>query len=110
MIRTLVARVLSGGGWAVDTAADLPQARALGPLGYDLLVVDVRLGAERGTDLLAELREQDEAVAGRCLLLSGATGLDLVPPDVAVLPKPFRAEELLAAVNRLAPCQARRAV
>ncbi|CAI7981192.1 MULTISPECIES: response regulator [Parafrankia] len=100
MIRLLAARVLCDGGWSVETAGGVAEALALRPLGFDALVIDTRLGAERGTELLAALRLDDPLVPRRCLILSGAS-TDPAPDDVAVLLKPFRADDLLDAVNRL---------
>jgi CheY-like chemotaxis protein len=101
MIRALAARVLSDGGWAVATAGGVAEALALRPLEFDAIIIDTRLGPERGTELFARLYAQDPFVAGRCLVLTGAAA-DPTPDKVDVLLKPFRAEDLLAAVNRLA--------
>ncbi|OAA25572.1 Response regulator receiver domain protein [Frankia sp. EI5c] len=101
MIRVLAARVLSDGGWSVATAAGISEALALRPLDFDAIVIDTRLGPERGTELFAQLRAQDPLVSQRCLVLTGAT-VDPTPEGVAVLFKPFRADDLLDAVNRLA--------
>ncbi|MBE3203404.1 response regulator [Frankia sp. CH37] len=101
MIRVLAARVLADGGWAVDTAAGIAEALALRPLEFDAIIIDTRLGPERGTELFALLRAQDPLVSQRCLVLTGAVA-DPTPDEVAVLLKPFRADDLLDAVNRLA--------
>lgn len=101
MVRTLVDRILTSAGWTVDTARNPREARARDPLGYDVLIIDVRLGAESGTALLADLRRHDPTAPRRSLLLTGATAADLLPSDVAVLVKPFRAEELIDAVDQL---------
>lgn len=100
MVRDLIARLLGQEGHAVDAAASLSEALAFRPADYQALVIDVRLGHERGTDLLERLRAADPTVPARCLLLTGAVDDDL-PPDVAVLPKPFSADDLLTAVRRL---------
>jgi DNA-binding response OmpR family regulator len=100
MIRELVRRVLAGAGFAVDAVASADEARRLAPGGYHVLVVDVRLGAERGTDLVEVLRALDPQLPRRCLLLTG--GLDeTLPDDVAVLVKPFSVDDLVAAVRSL---------
>jgi CheY-like chemotaxis protein len=99
-ILMLVRRVLSADGYEVDVAATLAEANAMEPCGYDAVVIDAHLGAERGTDLVEELRSEDPAMVGRCLIITGGS-VEGLAPDVASLPKPFRAAELLAAVQAL---------
>jgi DNA-binding response OmpR family regulator len=107
LVRELVSRLLRQEGHAVDVAASLTDALAL-PVGcYQAFVIDVRLGAGRGTDLIELLRAGDPSAPGRCLLLTGGLDDDL-PADVAVLHKPFLADELIAAVQRLRPAPTRR--
>jgi DNA-binding response OmpR family regulator len=99
-VRVLIHRALAAHGYQVDVAASLAQANALGPGGYDAVLVDAHLGTERGTDLIDELLAQDPAAAARCLVITGgSTGL--VPPGIACLAKPFRPADLLAAVRVL---------
>lgn len=96
----LIRRALAAHGYQVDMAASLAQANALGPAGYDVVLVDAHLGTERGTDLIDALLAADPAAAGRCLVITGgATGQ--LPPGVACLPKPFRPADLLGAVRAL---------
>ena len=83
-IRGLVRRALSQHGYQVDDAASLAQARQLAPGGYDALVIDARIGAERGTDLIEELRGQDPSAPARCLLITGGSVTGL-PSDVDCL-------------------------
>ena len=99
-VRMLIRRALAAHGYQVDMAASLAQANALGPAGYDMVLVDAHLGAELGTDLIDVLLAADPAAAGRCLVITGgATGQ--LPPGVACLPKPFRPADLLGAVRAL---------
>jgi len=99
-VRMLIRRALAAHGYQVDMAASLAQANALGPAGYDVVLVDAHLGTERGTDLIDALLAADPAAAGRCLVITGgATGQ--LPPGVACLPKPFRPADLLGAVRAL---------
>lgn len=102
LVRKLVSRVLEDGGLVVDAVATASEARRRPSGDYDVLIVDVRLGDERGTDLVEALRVDDPLVASRCLLLTGGLAEPL-PADLPVLVKPFSADELLAAVRRLCP-------
>ena len=99
-MRALLCRVLTAAGYAVDAAATLAEARRLDPAGYAAVLVDARLGAERGTDLIEELRSADPAAAARCLLITG-DGAATRPDGIAVLAKPFQPAELLDAVHGL---------
>jgi CheY-like chemotaxis protein len=99
-IRALIRRALAGGGYQVDVASSLAQARALDPARYDLLLVDAHLGAELGTDLIDELVADDPAAAGRCLVITGGA-TRVIPQGVAFLPKPFRPDDLISAVRAL---------
>ena len=99
-IRTVLRRVLTGAGYHVDVAASAPEARLMDPAGYDALLVDARLGQERGTALIQALVAEDPASAGRCLLITGGKP-DGVPAGVACLTKPFRPDELIGAVGAL---------
>ena len=101
-IRTIIRRVLTGAGYRVDVAASAPEARSMDPAGYDALLVDAHLGRERGTALIQALMAEDPAVAGRCLLITGGKP-DVVPLGVVCLTKPFRPDELIAAVAALRP-------
>jgi CheY-like chemotaxis protein len=101
-IRTIIRRVLAGAGYRVDVAASAPEARLMDPAGYDALLVDAHLGRERGTALIQALVAEDQAVADRCLLITGGKP-DLVPVGVACLTKPFRPDELITAVGALHP-------
>jgi len=99
-VRMLIRRALAAHGYQVDMAASLAQANVLGPAGYDVVVVDAHLGADRGTDLIDALVSANPAAAGRCLVITGGAAGQL-PPGVACLPKPFRPGDLLSAVRAL---------
>ena len=73
-MRILIQRVLSADGYQVDVAATLAEARSMDPAGYAAVLVDARLGAERGIDLIDELRSADPAAARRCLVITGGPG------------------------------------
>ncbi len=101
-MRALIRRALTAHGFRVDAAATLAQARAMGPGGYDAIIVDAHLGADRGTELVETLRVEDPAAVGRCLVISGGS-LGGVPDGVASLRKPFQLDQLVAAVRSLTP-------
>ena len=102
LVRDLVGRLLSREGHVVDAAASVADALALPVGSYQAFIIDVRLGTGLGTDLIERLRAQDPSVPARCLLLTGGIDDDL-PSDVAVLRKPFLADDLIAAVRELPP-------
>jgi DNA-binding response OmpR family regulator len=106
LIRRLVSQVLAGAGFAVDAVSSIDAALQLEPAGYQVLIIDVRLGAERGTDLVEMLRRSNPLLPNRCLLMTGGLG-DSLPADVAVLVKPFDPDDLVAAVLSLHPLAAR---
>jgi CheY-like chemotaxis protein len=99
-MRTLIRRALTASGYQVDVAATLGQAREMDPDGYDAVLVDAGLGADRGIDLVEALRAEDPAAAGRCLVITGGAA-DTIPDDIARLIKPFQLADLLAAVRAL---------
>jgi PAS domain S-box-containing protein len=100
-----VARMLRSEGFEVCTAANLAEGRSVlrdGSIAIDLLLADVMLGAERGTDLIADCRrDRPEA---RVVIMSGyAADLDasdtLASSGAAFLAKPFARDALLAVVR-----------
>ena len=101
-MRRLIQRALTAGGYEVDAAATLSQARGMDLARYVALLVDANVGAERGLDLVDELRSKDPAAAARCLVITGGAA-GALPEEVSCLSKPFQVGDLLAAVRRL--CQ-----
>lgn len=99
-VRRVVRRVLSGGGYEVDVACTLAEARGMDPGTYQAVLVDARLGHERGMDLVEELRSRDPAAAGRCLVMTGGA-IGMIPDGIAYLAKPFEPGELIEAVRAL---------
>ena len=98
-IRAVIRRVLTSGGYRVDEAGTLDEARAMAPGGYDAVLVDLHLGSQRGADLVEELVAADPGFASRCLVMSGNPAG--IPPGVAALGKPFLPRQLLEAVRAL---------
>jgi CheY-like chemotaxis protein len=99
-MRAITSRVLDRAGYRVDLASTLGEARELDPGGYDAVIVDARLGEERGTDLIDELGAADPGALRRCLIITGGAQAPL-PAGVPMLTKPFQLPELLTAVRAL---------
>jgi CheY-like chemotaxis protein len=99
-IQVMIRRALTARGYEVDVAGNLAQAQAMNPGGYDALLVDSRLGSERGIELVDALRAVDPAAVSRCLMMTGGAR-DELPGDVACLTKPFQLGELVDAVHAL---------
>jgi two-component system, cell cycle sensor histidine kinase and response regulator CckA len=104
-LRALVERALTVAGFVVAAGATLEEARAGLPPGTrpDVLVTDVVLIGERGTEVAAELHRTQPAVP--VLFVSGYAGGDdgrsALPPDAAFLAKPFRIAELVERILEL---------
>lgn len=101
----LLRRILTGAGYRVDVARDGQRGLHLAlTRPYDVFLLDRRLPAIEGLDLLARLR--DSGVLTPTLVLSAlshpadrVTGLDAGAEDY--LGKPFDVEELLARLRAL---------
>lgn len=103
-IRDLLSRYLSEQGFRVSMAADAAEARRkLEGLSFDLLIVDVMMPGESGTDFTQAIREtQDVPVI--MLTALGETearirGLEAGADDY--LPKPFDPRELVLRVHSI---------
>jgi len=89
-------------GYTVDIAESLVKARdCLGTNSYDLLISDIRLPDGTGYDLLSHPRRPPRAIA-----LSGYTSHSdrseaLSKGFTEFVTKPFRTEELIAAIERV---------
>ncbi|WP_157467498.1 response regulator [Frankia sp. QA3] len=103
MLRALLGRILCAEGFRVSVAGSVEEALRLDAAAHDVLLIDLRLGGRSGADLIDELRRIDPAVTARCLVLTGAPGLDPVPAGLPVVTKPFTADELVAAVRGVLP-------
>jgi DNA-binding response OmpR family regulator len=99
-MRTVIRRILAADGYRVDDVATVAEARALDPYAYRAIIIDVRIGLERGTDFVREVVAAVPDMAGRCLVITGGS-LDAIPEGIAYLAKPFGPDQLLAAVRGL---------
>ena len=99
VIRRLCRRVLEKEGHQVTEASSAEDAlrRAREMKRLDLILADVRLGAEDGLALARALRADHPGA--RVLLMSGAAGPDT--GDAAFLEKPFTPAALVSAVRQL---------
>ena len=103
-IRELLSRFLRREGFRVSAAGDANEARRrMDGLAFDLLVVDVMMPGETGTELVADLRGRTD-VPVLMLTALGETdarirGLEAGADDY--LPKPFDPRELLLRVRSI---------
>ena len=69
----------------------------------DLFLLDVHIGADDGLELMRSLRAREHEAP--VVLFTGSAQLDsgTVAEADGVVPKPFRIEQLLDVVRRLAP-------
>ena len=103
-IRDLLSRFLAEKGFRVSTAADAAEARRkMNGLAFDLLVVDVMMPGENGTEFTRGIREKLD-VPVLMLTALGETearirGLEAGADDY--LPKPFDPRELVLRINSI---------
>ncbi|MEM9676644.1 MAG: response regulator [Pseudomonadota bacterium] len=103
-IRDLLSRFLVEQGFRITTAASAAEAtRKMTGLSFDLLIVDVMMPGERGTDFTRRIR-QDLNVPVLMLTALGETearitGLEAGADDY--LGKPFDPRELLLRINSI---------
>ncbi|MEL6947999.1 MAG: response regulator [Pseudomonadota bacterium] len=103
-IRDLLSRYLAEQGFRITTAAHAGEAsRKMEGLSFDLLIVDVMMPGERGTDFTRRIRMELE-VPVLMLTALGETearikGLEAGADDY--LPKPFDPRELLLRINSI---------
>ena len=83
------------------SVADAEEAVAEGEI--DLFLLDIHVGADDGVELMRSLRRREHAAA--VVLFTGSARLDAATMAEAdgIVPKPFRLEQLLDVVRRLAP-------
>ena len=106
-IRELICSVLEDDGHAVVAAEngfDAAELFEANPAGFQLAVVDLMMPGMKGDELIRRLRRTSPGFP--VVVVSGYVDLEM-PADIAhtgptpVVPKPFRLEQLSAAVARL---------
>ena len=101
IVRTWMARLLDEAGYAVEVAADGVEALRLAledPIGFDLIVTDVRMPRMDGWQLGRRIQEERPELP--ILYISGYDG-HAAPGPHAFLRKPFESEDLLRRVAEL---------
>ncbi|SDG87204.1 response regulator [Sulfitobacter delicatus] len=101
-IRTLLRRCLEGDGYAVSEAQSAQSVReAFEADQFDLVTLDLNLGADDGLDIARELRRDHDVpifmVTGKDDVIDRVVGLELGADDY--LTKPFHVREVLARVK-----------
>lgn len=104
ILRTLLKKYLSQGGFSVEEAANGVDAlqRLTRPEPVDVIVLDVRMPRMDGMQTAARLRQLPAHVATPILFCTATPPDELTVPDSAkpfgVLHKPFEHEEILSSV------------
>lgn len=109
-LRTMLATLLSQRGHSISEAEDGDAAlKLLQTTNVDLIILDLLMPGKEGLETLMALRK--EKSAPRIIAMSGGArtmGADFLPAALKLgasraLRKPFRNEELLAAIDELLP-------
>ena len=103
-MRTTLALLLRASGYAVDEAASAEQGTELGVTGaYDLIISDLRMGAESGLDLLRSVKRGYAATEIIVMTAYGTieTAVEAIRHGAYdYIQKPFTEQELLVKVER----------
>src|SRR6476620_12304493 len=99
----LLERQLDKQGYAVETAASLPEAEEILPQFLpDLVLLDININGEDGRQLCWKLKNSDDYPHSIVIIISGydySTGRAFLFGADDMLPKPFHMEYLLHRVN-----------
>ena len=104
-VRTMIGIVLRINHFeAVEADSAAAGLKAFEESGFDLVIVDVFLRDTNGVDLIMKMRERRADLP--VVAISGMTTLGFVTEspelsDVVCLQKPFRPNELMAAIERV---------
>lgn len=104
--RRLYARALSQAGFQIDEAATVEEARSLLDAGtYDFFICDIRMGNERGTDLIRERGAELMAQGTQIIVLSAQEQYRAACEEMGVeffFTKPVSLVEFITVLKRLA--------
>lgn len=94
-VRLSLSMLLEDEGYDIIEAASVPEARvALQQTApFDVVILDRRVGSEKGTDLIPEIRRASPATA--VIVLSGSTNAEEVPGADVVIDKLDSPREVL---------------
>ena len=104
-VRTMIGIVLRINRFeAVEADSAAAGLKAFEESGFDLVIVDVFLRDTNGVDLIMKMRERRADLP--VVAISGMTTLDFLTEspelsNVVCLQKPFRPNELMAAIERV---------
>jgi CheY-like chemotaxis protein len=99
-VRHVTASFLNGFGYRETEAKDGSAALALLKTGeFDLVVADLAMPGMTGIDLMEAIRRSGLSIP--ILIVTGHAEAVPIPPDIAVLRKPFDSAELAAQVAGL---------
>jgi CheY-like chemotaxis protein len=104
-MQRLVSTLLKRGGHRVDVVSSGAHAlQLIDQHDYDVLLLDVMTPTEGGLTVIRRLRETKPEMLRKVILVTGTpeSVLRAVAGDVAgTVLKPFRAEDLMAAIDRV---------
>ena len=87
-----------------NTASNLTEALAhVKAGGFDVALLDINLNGSESTDVARLLIERASPFVFTTGYGSGGPAADF--PDIPVVPKPYRAADLAAAINKVIPAQ-----
>src|SRR6476469_1504898 len=99
----LLERQLDKQGYAVETAASLPEAEEILPQFLpDLVLLDININGEDGRQLCWKLKNSEDYPHSKVIIISGydySTGRAFLFGADDMLPKPFHMEYLLHRVE-----------
>lgn len=105
-LRRLYSRALTRVGYDVTATGVLAEAAALLDASrFDVLLCDIHLGAERGTDLIRERHAQLQEQKTHVIMITGETWYGDIAEEVGadfLLEKPVGLDTLVGLVGRLA--------
>lgn len=104
-LRRLYSKALRRGGYRVHSAGTIGEARnLLDELRFDVLLCDIQMGSDNGTDLLQECIEDITTSGAQIIMVSGQAHYRKACADLGAdffLEKPVSLGTLVTLVNRL---------